>query len=180
MAGSSYGMPFEHGRDAEIQKLANFGCRLQHPSGAFSPASRYLSEPAEDSGVILVAVGYPFRSFRASAVAGPLTGRSAMPALRLIEGSIGNVNSEGPVAHLMPTHAVWAGLLADWLLYALALLLPVEGAYAVKRWVRTARMARGACVQCGYPLGTGIERCPECGTISGKLPRPNSSRAEEQ
>lgn len=61
---------------------------------------------------------------------------------------------------VVPLGPVWGGLLANALFYATLLLSP----FVLWRWWRMRRReTSGRCVACGYKLGSGVIRCPECG-----------------
>lgn len=66
----------------------------------------------------------------------------------------------------IPRHIYWPGFLANTLLYAAALALPL--AFFPARSALRAR--RGRCPRCGYDI-TGCDQCPECGAAaSGPAP----------
>lgn len=70
--------------------------------------------------------------------------------------------------HLLPTAIVWRGFLASTAMIAcvVMMILPVVVLVRHRR-----RLARGACVACGYDMagvpvaGAGGRVCPECGTV---------------
>lgn len=72
----------------------------------------------------------------------------------------------GPNAYGRPSHRTWVALPA-WS-PAAAFALPL-GAYGARRWrvaARTRRRRRqGQCLDCGYDLRGGSDRCPECGAV---------------
>jgi hypothetical protein len=65
----------------------------------------------------------------------------------------------------LPTHPIWAGLLANTLFYAVIWMLLWATFTIPRRFVRDlARVRRGACIACGYDLGFDfLHGCPECG-----------------
>jgi hypothetical protein len=64
-------------------------------------------------------------------------------------------------SQMHPEHEIGATA-PDWLLAALAAILPVLWVISVRR-----RFPTGHCQHCGYDLRATRERCPECGKIPG-------------
>jgi hypothetical protein len=64
---------------------------------------------------------------------------------------------------VLPVRPLWAGFLANTLLYAGAFGLVLFSPGAISRGRRERRRRRGECVRCRYEV-RGLEVCPECGT----------------
>ncbi|MCW5757791.1 MAG: hypothetical protein KIT54_11195 [Phycisphaeraceae bacterium] len=63
----------------------------------------------------------------------------------------------------VPVLPIWTGLLGNTLLYGGALL---AAWWFLHGWRIARRLASNQCPDCGYPLDTGMSRCPECGGAS--------------
>lgn len=55
---------------------------------------------------------------------------------------------------------LWPGLLGNTAMYAALIAVPW---LLLRRRRLNHRRKRNQCLACGYELGTGVERCPECG-----------------
>ena len=69
------------------------------------------------------------------------------------------VSSGTYICKALPLLPLWPGLVVNAVVYALALGTTHRGFDYARR---LARRRKGACIQCGYPMG-GTMRCPECG-----------------
>ncbi|MEQ9096822.1 MAG: hypothetical protein RIE32_11225 [Phycisphaerales bacterium] len=155
--------------------------RRDFPTGTIH---RAMSAPDGASWVLAMAAGIPNaglveRDARPGPLREPLDGRDRWSEMRSagwpfaaafgVERSTtgGMTRKAGlwEVAALGRTWVVpyaprWPGLLANTLFYAGLVL-------AILAWLRARTMRRrraaGRCLACGYELGAGVERCPECG-----------------
>lgn len=151
--------------DTEARRYLDAGVRLNIPRGPYHPAGEWLARPNECGRVSIVTVGFPFVCFRAVGIYGPSS--TSSPGLRVVEGTADHIDP----ACMLPTHALWPGLLADIAAFTFFLLLPLELPLVAARLRRRRRRSRGLCVKCAYPLDRSMMRCPECGTTSAVTTR---------
>jgi hypothetical protein len=82
-----------------------------------------------------------------------------IPAFRVV-GGVALPNADHRHLWAIPYTPLWAGFIADTLLYAAALWLLLAAIAAIRR---RSRARRGLCRACGYPAPGNTTVCPECG-----------------
>lgn len=74
----------------------------------------------------------------------------------------------------LPIMPVWSGLVVNSIVYATALWLTWVPCAALRR---RARLRRGECMECRYPVVPGKDVCPECGTVQPPADQRVANRA---
>lgn len=74
----------------------------------------------------------------------------------------------GSDQRVLPLRFIWPGAAVNTVFYAALLWLLILAPRALRR---SARLRRGSCLECGYPLGESMV-CPECGAAPPKAAVP--------
>ena len=104
----------------------------------------------------IVSAGWPLRTLHGAVLIGPAGREDYVHALLLPAGSSDR--------KLLPLHPLWLGTITNTFLYAGILWFCARRIAAGRR---VARLRRGLCPGCGYPIGES-PTCSECG---GALPK---------
>ena len=80
---------------------------------------------------------------------------------RLLERAIPASSGKPRLPLAFPAHPIWPAFIANTLFYAAILWLLICGPFVLRRF---ARVRRGLCPRCAYPMGESAV-CTECGGV---------------